>query len=271
MKEIAVILLHPICNMTCRFCAAEAEFDSMSMKQAGDLVSELKCKGVRNIVLGGGEPYLWPHLNDLLSFAKTLGLFIQIGTNGVNLPEGFERNENIDRYILPIESMDEGFHNRLRLYRSKHFSVVMERLRQLKAASRPITVSTVVTRQNTQALVPIARFLESYNEDCHLIHAWHLYRFIPEGRGGFVNQSEFTLTKDQYHQACRDVKEMDLSYPILKRPQMYESPSADFFWYHMGKLCSTRDRVHKQIATDHIDHGLVARVSDPFSRGPIDG
>ena len=43
--------------------------------------------------------------------ARELGFLVQVNTNGVKLPGGFERIQTIDRYILPLEATRAEVHD----------------------------------------------------------------------------------------------------------------------------------------------------------------
>src|ERR1039457_4762113 len=104
-SHIAVIFLHPACNMTCTFCITEDNFDTMTQDQVLELLHLLKKANFSSIIFGGGEPFEWP--GDLLFLtkeAKQLGFLVQVGTNAVALPQDYQNIKSIDRYVLPIES-----------------------------------------------------------------------------------------------------------------------------------------------------------------------
>mgnify|MGYP003380281177 CR=1 FL=1 len=47
----------PDCNASCVFCAADRAFSTMSLPQAEGLLDDLSRGPIRNVVLGGGDPY----------------------------------------------------------------------------------------------------------------------------------------------------------------------------------------------------------------------
>lgn len=231
------MFLHPGCNMTCKFCITENAFSSMTFEQAVSLLKFLKEESISNVVFGGGEPFSWGHdLLKLAKEAKEMGFFVQVGTNGIALPNGFEFVESIDRYVLPLDSMDENKHNYLRRYKNRHHSIVIDRLEELKLAKKSVTISTVVTRQNLNQLKEIGLFLKEYNQGFHQLHAWHLYQFMPEGREGRLNAPLLSIRSEDYHESCNELKQMDLGFMIYKRTDMYRSKSVDFFWYLGSEL-----------------------------------
>lgn len=238
-NRIAVLFLQPQCNMTCLFCVTEDGFNALSLPQGQSLVQALQAHGVGNIILGGGEPFAWkPDPLRLAEYAKTLGLFVQIGTNGISLPAGFATCPSVDRYILPLESADPAAHDKLRLHGGGHHKIILDRLETLGRAGKPVTVSTVLTRLNTDDLGNLGRFLAGYHRTYGNLHAWHLYRLLPVGRGGARHGPRLDVGREEYHAASDRVRLQEPSLRILKRPDMLRSTSVGFFWMQGGVVRS---------------------------------
>lgn len=236
-KHIASLFMTPLCGMHCRFCASETDFEVMSFDQAAALLVALRGR-VDSVVLGGGEPFLWPNdLEKLTCFAADLGFQVQVCTNGVNLPQGFEQISSIGRYILPLESLDPGLHEGLRQLRGGgHHGLVLDRIRTLVQAERELTLSTVVTAENLPGLQDLAEWLVAECLSGLKLHAWHLYRFLPVGRGGAPNGQELAVDRDQYLKACRALKAAGLPFTIYQRDDMRRATSVEFFWFEQGRL-----------------------------------
>lgn len=236
-KRIASLFLLPQCDMSCRFCASERDFSVMSWDQASSLLAELASYSIRNVVLGGGEPFLWPHgLRRLSRRARDLGFLVQVCTNGVSLPPDFGDIDSIDRYLLPLESMDAARHDALRRHRRGHHALVLERIAALAGSRRELTVSTVVTRENAADLPRIAAYLERTARSGVALHAWHLYRFLPVGRGGSVNAGQLGIDREDYLEACGSVRSRDLGFRVYRRDDMRRSSSVEFFWFERDGL-----------------------------------
>ena len=251
--KVAVLFLQPRCNMHCTFCVTEDNFSAMTFDQGVALLNRLRDLGVRTVVLGGGEPFDWPH--DVIALtreAKARGFTVQIGTNGIALPEGFERVESIDRWVLPLESVDPEPHNRMRLYRDRHHGIVTGRMAALGAAGRSITLSTVVTAVNRDDVLAVGRFLRTYHSRYGNVHAWHLYRFLPVGRGGAVNAASLTIPPEEYERLYREACSLDCGFRLYRRVDMYHSRTVDFFWYEGDRI------VRGAEAWDPAQHGVAA-------------
>ena len=235
--RIAVVFLHPGCNMTCAFCVTENTIDIMDYAQAVRMLHAIRERGMDSVVLGGGEPFTWPHdVVPLTAEAKDLGFHVQVGTNGVALPDGYERIESIDRYVLPLDAAGSEAHNRLRCYQDGHHQVILDRLMRLRDARKAVTVSTVVNAWNIDALPEIAAFLQTYQASGGTIHAWHLYKFIPQGRGGAEHADSLDISEQAYHAACDHVRATNPGFDVFKRRDMFHSRTVDFFWYEDGRI-----------------------------------
>lgn len=231
MKQIASLFLLPDCNAACAFCAAERDFSTMSFAQAVGLVDDLARCPIRNVVLGGGEPFLWPH--DLLALAreaKARGFFVQVCTNGLALPEGFATLPWIDRYILPLESAEPRIHDRLRGSGAGHHALVLEALARLAGARRSFTISTVVTALNVAGIGALARVVDGLARDGAPLHAWHLYRFLPVGRAGARNRERLAIEPERFLAAWHEARAAAPQVRIFRRDDMLASSSVEFFW-----------------------------------------
>ncbi|OGX24163.1 MAG: hypothetical protein A2787_06390 [Omnitrophica WOR_2 bacterium RIFCSPHIGHO2_01_FULL_48_9] len=254
--NVAVIFLHPACNMTCTFCITEDNFDAMSEAQAVELLKTLKKEKFTNVVLGGGEPFAWPgDLVRLAERAKGMGFLVQVGTNAIALPKNFESITGIDRYVLPLESVDSAVHNKMRFYKDKHQQLIMDCLQRLRRAQRSVTISTIITKVNKDGLKALALFLKELNQAQPFIHAWHLYKFISEGRGGRVNAEALAIPDGEYTKVCNEVKALGLPFTVYLRKDMYHSKTVDFFWYQHGKL---------QCASVNHDTKILRKMTVPF-------
>ena len=234
--QVAVIMPWPGCNMFCNFCITEDNFDCMSFDQAVEMLDYVKRLGVKNIVFGGGEPFCWPNnIVRLCEKAKNDGFLVQVGTNATMLNPGFENLPCIDRFVLPIESTDPEIHDIMRNFPGGHHSIIMDCLTKLKNAKKSVTISTVVTKLNKDCLLNIAKFLMEYNEGTNHIHAWHLYRFIPEGRGGGINADILDIPVEEYLGKCNEVKALNLPFHVFRRDDMYNSKTVEFFRFENQK------------------------------------
>jgi hypothetical protein len=96
----------------------------------------------------------------------------------------------------------------------------------------------VVTRENIRDLGGLGTFLAGYQGRYANLHAWHLYRMLPVGRGGAVHGESLGIGLDEYRTACNAVRADQPGLRILKRPDMLHSATVGFFWLQGGRLRS---------------------------------
>jgi MoaA/NifB/PqqE/SkfB family radical SAM enzyme len=228
--------------MTCTFCVTEDDFEPMAPEAAVALLDNLVERGVRTVVFGGGEPFAWPgDVVQLAGQARARGLTVQVGTNGVALPEGFASLEAIDRWVLPLESTDPQVHDRMRIHRTGHHALILDRLGALQREAKSVTVSTVLTSVNVDGLRELAEFLREYHAARENVHAWHLYQFLPLGRGGRANRDQLAISPEAYQGAACAIQAMDLPMRVFRRTDMYRSRTVEFFWSKDGRVvCGSR-------------------------------
>jgi len=256
-KTIAAVFLLPRCDMGCTFCASELGFDRMGYDQAVQLFEGLRAGGFESLVLGGGEPALWRDvsgaeprdLGDLARAAKQLGFTVQVNTNGIRLPEEPDPESqlpryltwpDIDRFIFPMDGATPERHDELRVILGSrpggHFGLVQRRVAECTAAGQAITIGTVLTGSNLDQVPALIEWMRARIANGTKIHAWHLYRFQPVGRGGADAGDDLLLDPAPYREACELAKAAGLPFPVWRRSDMLRSTSVEFLWYDKGEL-----------------------------------
>lgn len=75
------------CNLHCRYCYAqsgEASVKEADLETLKRIVSEAKALGIRSVVvIGGGEPTLYPEFRELIAYIDSLGIIPMIFSNTV--------------------------------------------------------------------------------------------------------------------------------------------------------------------------------------------
>jgi radical SAM protein with 4Fe4S-binding SPASM domain len=77
------------CNLRCIYCYASADGpldDELALDELVDVIEQARQLGAKKIVLlGGGEPFLFPHVKEVIRHIHSLGLSQAIFTNGALL------------------------------------------------------------------------------------------------------------------------------------------------------------------------------------------
>ena len=77
------------CNLKCKFCYAHfrqiAKENLLPVEKAYTLLRQLKDAGCMKMNFAGGEPFLHPHIGELIKYSYNLGLKTSIITNSTLL------------------------------------------------------------------------------------------------------------------------------------------------------------------------------------------
>lgn len=113
---VAVFHLTGRCNLNCSYCEDYgarrpndelAELDVLTLSEAGQVLTVLR-QATPNLILTGGEPLLYPHIDDLAAQIKTEYRFRQLTllTNGLLLSKHLNMLPYLDRLVISLDSLD---------------------------------------------------------------------------------------------------------------------------------------------------------------------
>lgn len=179
LKEDANILpfltfpLTKMCNFRCVYCGEGGEL-SASMCEFQDF-EKLKEKiivahrlGIRKFRLTGGEPFLYPHIKELLQFFNELGVYTLVNTNASLVAKNKDIIDELESNITFAVSLDslkpdvfDAIVNRKNMY-----DRVIEGIKILSSANRLLRINMVVTRLNYEEVWNIIDFCS--NLKCNL-------------------------------------------------------------------------------------------------------
>lgn len=106
------------CNLNCTFCAREnmeRNLDMLNMQSFQNVIDSLP-EGSYVTLTGNGEPTLNPHFYDMVSFARSRGMFVSVITNGCTLTETNRKklmNSGISRVQISFQSLDKDTDERI--------------------------------------------------------------------------------------------------------------------------------------------------------------
>ena len=146
------------CNIRCKWCYAagtgfkkQDDMDFDSAKKIVDFCEELK---IKDIIIIGGEPTIYPYILDLISYISKKGIKTVLVTNGII----FSQKTNIKKYIeagLNSFSISLKANNQaeyLEVTGKDCFSNVIECIKNLRELNANFSVSQVLTAENIPTL-----------------------------------------------------------------------------------------------------------------------
>lgn len=160
------------CNLVCKYCYASSGRplkDELSYLELTQAVSQAAGLGARRIIiLGGGEPLIYPQLRPLISYIRSLELDVDVFTNGTLLSREwadflFEHQVAVNvKYNSNRPEVQDHLAGR-----PGTFAAIQEALSHLRQAGYPdqehrVGVETVICRQNIKDLPEIWRWARDH-------------------------------------------------------------------------------------------------------------
>jgi len=254
------------CNLPCAFCfrTTGAPLDTDC---AVSLLRALSAGKVRAVVFAGGDPSLRGDLAEIVSEAISLGLAVQVQTNGQHVTRSFLGVLGRCEYVgLSIDGPDADTHDSFRGKRG-NFRQVMALLGQLDVLGVPVSVRTVVSRENYRVIPRIAQLImEHPNVIC-----WKLLEFTAIGQGR-VNQDRYAMPPALFEQVVRIAEnELDGERGLLEvlrnvdKIGIYMMISPQGFVYGTTETALMQAGHHHYIGSILSDHLEDLARSIPFS------
>lgn len=163
------LIAHPVlcnyyvtyrCNAKCGFCDIwERPSPYINMEDAAQNFRDLKKLGVKVIDFTGGEPLLHQQIDELLSFAKSMGFITTLTTNGLLYPKKAEALKGlVDMLHFSLDASNKEKHDTSRGV--KCFDIVMESISIAKSLGERPDIIFTVFEDNVAEIKPI------YEEIC---------------------------------------------------------------------------------------------------------
>lgn len=220
------------CNFNCAHCYSREEDlkDELSIEQFKRVVDILSSWKVPFLNLGGGEPLIYPHLFDFVSYATSKGMQCSMNTNGYLLDKETAKKikqTGFKSVGVSIDSPEEEKHD---FFRNKKgsFKRALIALDNLASENVKTTVSMVISRLNYDNFEEILPILKQYKVSQLFLHNYKCSGL------GYKNMEDYDLSSDEwkdFYTRALDLKkktrELIISFddPILHLlPEYDETP-----------------------------------------------
>jgi len=238
------------CNYGCIFCFARFPRPQkmLPMELAREIPRLLADQGVKKLNMAGGEPFLHPHIIELLEESKNAGLTTSVITNGSLLDEDLvERIQPFTDWIgLSIDSSDEETQFSMGRGFGDHVERTLENAQLIHRHGIKLKINTVVTSLNlNEDLKPLIRELRP--DRWKVFQVLHNTGVNDEVKGMMVTREEFdayrqrnmtTLSNGTVSVFERDEDMRDTYVMIDPMGRLFHNGTGTAV-YMEGDLCST--------------------------------
>jgi len=169
-ESIAIIQLqyNYACNMKCEHCSIK-HFQNkkngrkIMPKDVALLAKQADKMGLARFVISGGEPTIFPDLDEVVAAIDPEKFYINSDSNGYLLAEKAEHMKNIgiDRIQLSIDSLNAEEHDEFR-HMPGAFKHAMDGIKECQRIGLPLYIQTVVTKERLHS-DEFIEFLKYFN------------------------------------------------------------------------------------------------------------
>ena len=73
--------LTSVCNRNCKYCFGPSHIQSLTKSEVFKIIDCLSSYGVKQLGITGGEPLMYPDIEEIINYAVSIGLNIYLSTN----------------------------------------------------------------------------------------------------------------------------------------------------------------------------------------------
>jgi MoaA/NifB/PqqE/SkfB family radical SAM enzyme len=173
------------CALQCEWCYVPFGQVPAQKEVVLAVISRIAELGFTSVTFGGGDPFQYSFISEVLRLAKASGLFVHVDTHGKSLQQSAANLELLESAVdllgLPIDGSTSKIHDGMR-DSPGHFEVIANRLKWLRSVRTPVKLNTVISAVN----LPDVQLLASHVRS-HAPSRWSVYQFWPLGPASNVD------------------------------------------------------------------------------------
>ncbi|MEI6055262.1 MAG: radical SAM protein [Lentisphaerota bacterium] len=201
------------CNYHCPYCYATrngAPDNELSYQEITDVVKQARELGAERIIILGGEPLIYPMIFELIDYISSLGMLVELFSNGSLLTIETARKlftANV-RLVLKLNSFKDKVQSML-TGETDGLKKAMQSLENAKAVgyangNELLAVSTIICRPNLDEMEELWRYLR----DRHIVPYFEV--ITPQGKA--TENAWLQLSAEEIHRVFAMLSALDREY-----------------------------------------------------------
>jgi len=190
------------CNLQCKHCYAtslDIDFSGeLSTEEIKATMDDLKVAQVPVLILSGGEPLMRPDIYELSAYAKSLGFYLALSTNGTLINEDNIEQIKAANYQYVGISIDglEAYHDDFRRQKGS-YKASLSAVDLCKNAGIKVGLRLCLTRDNKDDLAAMLDLMDEHHVD--KFYMSHL-NYSGRGKRNAERDAMFAMTKTAMEQ-----------------------------------------------------------------------
>lgn len=178
-KYLAFLEITNSCNMKCKHCmnwSVENSNNGFNRKEILKLIDELNENNTEEIYISGGEPLLYPYIDDVILYASSLGIKVTLATNALEIKKHLDSiKKGVQLVSISLDGIGET-HDKFRGTPGA-FDNCVKMFRLLKENNVKTRISAMIWKENVEELEEMIILAKSCG-----VSKVNLAFLIPEGR-----------------------------------------------------------------------------------------
>ena len=206
-RKLAFIEITNNCNMKCKHCmnwSVKNANEGYSKEEIIKLLDELNELDTEEIYISGGEPLLYPYIDDAILYANSLGIKVTIATNGLEIKKHLEV---IKKGVHLVSMSFDGIgktHDKMRGTPGA-FDNCINMFKLLKENNIKVRISSMIWKDNITQLEEMISLAKNSG-----VSKVNLAYLIPEGR--VKNNKEIIIPSSEYKYIAQKVIKLREKY-----------------------------------------------------------
>lgn len=163
------------CSLNCEWCYVNFDGCQPNKLKIKTVIKQFVKMNFTVITIGGGDPFQYPWILEILHYAKSEGLFVHIDTNGIGIKENSNTQKYIDEYVdligLPLDGATASIHNLMRSSEI-HFELILKKIEWFSSIKNKLKINTLLSKLNINDLEKFANLIKMINPKI-----WSIYQF----------------------------------------------------------------------------------------------
>ena len=202
------------CNLKCKHCYTSAKATQckfLPKETVFKLIDELSLYGTEFIAIGGGEPLLYPYIYEVIEYAISKNIEIELVSNGTLLTDQIlNKLKNSGLKYLQVSLDGESNETYKKIRGRDCFDLVVKNIKRATKLFN-VSISAVLCKPNYDHIFEIAKIAEDAKAD-----SFRVLRLMSVGRGE-ENSSELQITNEMFERFLKKLPKRQKEYKIKIR------------------------------------------------------
>jgi len=213
--KMMVFHITPVCDNRCEYCymGKIKNLNHPPYQHIEKVMVELNNQKVKNILLGGGNPCVYPQLKELIEFGNNMGMNIEIMSNTLEFKDE-SILEHIKGFDTTILGHDSSSHDAVAGRKGAYYQLV-ENIRYLTSLGYDVGIALNATPATYNKLfMTIENLINKENIPINKIRYIMIQRIIPQGRAR--GTLKYSLKPEHLNPMFKDIEKIeDLDLKIV--------------------------------------------------------